>query len=82
MLSKWEIGEKETISLWNKMNKWVYKGFDITYKKLGITFDSNYYESMTYLLGKKIIEKGINKNIFFRKDDGSVWLDLKSEGLD
>ena len=82
MLSKWEIGEKETISLWNKMNKWVYKGFDITYKKLGITFDSNYYESMTYLLGKKIIEKGINKNIFFRKDDGSVWVDLKSEGLD
>ena len=82
MLSKWEIGEKETISLWNKMNKWVYKGFDITYKKLGITFDLNYYESMTYLLGKKIIEKGINKNIFFRKDDGSVWVDLKSEGLD
>ena len=82
MLSKWEIGEKEVISLWNKMNKWVYKGFDITYKKLGITFDSNYYESMTYLLGKKIIEKGINKNIFFRKDDGSVWVDLKSEGLD
>ena len=82
MLSKWEIGEKEVISLWNKMNKWVYKGFDITYKKLGITFDSNYYESMTYLLGKKIIEKGINKNIFFRKDDGSVWIDLKSEGLD
>ena len=82
MLSKWEIGEKEVISLWNKMNKWVYKGFDITYKKLGITFDSNYYESMTYLLGKKIIEKGINENIFFRKDDGSVWIDLKSEGLD
>ena len=82
MLSKWEIGEKEVISLWNKMNKWVYKGFDITYQKLGITFDSNYYESMTYLLGKKIIEKGINKNIFFRKDDGSVWVDLKSEGLD
>ena len=82
MLSKWEIGEKEVISLWNKMNKWVYKGFDITYKKLGITFDSNYYESMTYLLGKKIIEKGINKNIFFRKEDGSVWIDLKSEGLD
>ena len=82
MLSKWEIGEKDVISLWNKMNKWVYKGFDITYKKLGITFDSNYYESMTYLLGKKIIEKGINKNIFFRKDDGSVWIDLKSEGLD
>ena len=82
MLSKWEIGEKEVISLWNKMNKWVYKGFDITYKKLGITFDSNYYESMTYLLGKKIIEKGINKNVFFRKDDGSVWIDLKSEGLD
>ena len=82
MLSKWEIGEKEVISLWNKMNKWVYKGFDITYKKLGITFDSNYYESMTYLLGKKIIEKGINKSIFFRKDDGSVWIDLKSEGLD
>ena len=82
MLSKWEIGEKEVISLWNKMNKWVYKGFDITYKKLGITFDSNYYESKTYLLGKKIIEKGINKNVFFRKDDGSVWIDLKSEGLD
>ena len=82
MLSKWEIGEKEVISLWNKMNKWVYKGFDITYKKLGITFDSNYYESMTYLLGKKIVEKGINKNIFFRKEDGSVWIDLKSEGLD
>ena len=82
MLSKWEIGEKEVISLWNKMNKWVYKGFDITYQKLGITFDSNYYESKTYLLGKKIIEKGINKNVFFRKDDGSVWIDLKSEGLD
>ena len=82
MLSKWELGEKEVISLWKKMNKWVYQGFDITYKKLGITFDSNYYESMTYLLGKKIIDKGINNNIFFRKDDGSVWIDLKSEGLD
>ena len=82
MLSKWEVGDKDVISLWEKMNKWVYQGFDLTYKKLGITFDSNYYESMTYLLGKEIVKKGISKNIFFRKKDGSVWIDLKPEGLD
>ena len=82
MLSKWEVGDKDVISLWEKMNKWVYQGFDLTYKRLGITFDSNYYESVTYLLGKEIVKKGINKNIFFRKKDGSVWIDLKPEGLD
>jgi len=82
MLRKWEAGEEETVALWNKMNGWVYKGFEETYKAIGVDFDFYYYESDTYLLGKDIIEEGIKKDVFFMKDDGSVWCDLTEEGLD
>ena len=82
MLRKWENGDKETLSLWKKMNDWVYKGFEETYKNLGVSFDSYYYESDTYLLGKKIIEEGLQKGIFYKKKDGSVWVDLTADGLD
>lgn len=82
MLQKWEAGDEETIALWHKMNNWVYKGFEETYKNIGVDFDFNYYESDTYLLGKDIIEEGIKKDVFFMKDDGSVWCDLTEEGLD
>ncbi len=82
MLLKWEAGDKETLDLWNTMNGWVYKGFDEPYKKLGVDFDTIYYESKTYLLGKKIVEEGLEKNVFFRKEDGSVWVDLTDAGLD
>jgi len=82
LLFKWESGDKEIISLWEKMNSWVYKGFETTYEKLGVDFDSYYYESKTYLLGKEIIKEGLSKNIFFIKKDGSIWIDLSSEGLD
>ena len=82
MLLKWESKDKEVYDLWKKMNSWVYEGFNMTYKKLGIDFDKNYYESDTYLLGKKVVEIGLKKNIFYTKDDGSVWIDLSSEGLD
>jgi arginyl-tRNA synthetase len=82
MLRKWESGDSDTLSLWNKMNGWVYKGFEETYKKLNVDFDKIYYESKTYLLGKKIIEEGLEKNIFFKKEDGSVWIDLTDAGLD
>ncbi len=82
MLRKWEQNDPETIELWKKMNQWVYDGFEVTYKNLGVTFDSYYYESKTYLLGKDIIEKGLKENVFFKKDDGSVWIDLTKEGLD
>lgn len=70
MLRKWEQNDPETIELWKKMNQWVYDGFEVTYKNLGVTFDSYYYESKTYLLGKDIIEKGLKENVFFKKDDG------------
>ena len=82
MLLKWEASDPEVRALWEKMNGWVYKGFDATYKKLGIDFDSYYYESNTYLLGKTIINEGLSKGIFFTKEDGSVWIDLTQDGLD
>ncbi len=82
MLLKWEAGDEDTLALWNKMNGWVYDGFEETYKTIGVDFDTYYYESDTYLLGKDIIEEGIKKEIFFMKDDGSVWCDLTPDGLD
>ncbi len=82
MLKKWEAGDQEVTDLWGKMNRWVYEGFDVTYKNLGVDFDVNYYESNTYLLGKDIVQQGLEKGIFFKKTDGSVWIDLSKEGLD
>jgi arginyl-tRNA synthetase len=82
MLVDWEAGVPEVIELWNKMNGWVYKGFDITYKRIGSDFDKIYYESQTYLLGKDLVEMGLKKKVFFKKEDGSVWIDLKPDGLD
>lgn len=82
MLVKWEQGDKEVRSLWEKMNNWVYAGFDETYKALGVGFDKIYYKSNTYLEGKKKVEEGLDKGLFFRKDDNSVWADLTNEGLD
>jgi arginyl-tRNA synthetase len=82
MLLDWEAGKPEVIDLWRKMNDWVYKGFDITYKRIGADFDKIYYESETYLLGKRFVEDGLNKNVFFKKNDGSVWIDLSGDGLD
>jgi arginyl-tRNA synthetase len=82
MLRKWEAGDKEIIALWQTMNSWVYAGFDVTYKTLGIDFDSTYYESNTYILGKDIVVEGLEKGVFFKKDDGSVWIDLTADGLD
>ncbi len=82
MLVDWESGNKEVISLWEKMNSWVYAGFDVTYKNLGVDFDKYYYESNTYLLGKGTVEEGLEKGVFFKKEDGSVWIDLTEDGLD
>ena len=82
MLKKWESGDEKTIKLWKKMNSWVYEGFDKTYDSLGIEFDKNYYESNTYLKGKKIVEKGISNDIFYKKNDNSVCIDLTDNGLD
>ena len=82
MLRQWEQGDPETIALWNKLNNWVYAGFEATYKSIGVSFDKTYYESQTYLLGKEIIEEGLQKGVFYRKDDNSVWIDLTDEGLD
>jgi arginyl-tRNA synthetase len=82
MLVDWEAGKPEVIELWKKMNGWVYEGFDVTYKRIGSDFDKMYYESETYLLGKQSVEEGLAKGILFRKDDGSVWIDLTAEGLD
>jgi arginyl-tRNA synthetase len=82
MLRKWEDGDIQVIALWTKMNSWVYEGFDDTYKKMGVDFDKLYYESETYLLGKEIIEEGLVQGVFFKKPDGSVWVDLTDEGLD
>lgn len=82
MLRKWEAGDTEIVALWNTMNQWVYDGFEVTYKNLGVDFDSYYYESETYLLGKSFIEEGLKKGVFFRKQDGSVWCDLSEDGLD
>jgi arginyl-tRNA synthetase len=82
MLRKWEAGDKEIYDLWKKMNGWVYEGFEATYKIIGVKFDKYYYESDTYLLGKAVVDEGLKKNIFFKKEDGSVWVDLTTEGLD
>ncbi len=82
MLKKWEESDKETIELWNKLNNWVYKGFDETYKKLGIGFDKIYYESKTYILGKQLVLDALDKNIAIKKEDGSIWIDLRNKKLD
>ncbi|KQS31226.1 arginine--tRNA ligase [Dyadobacter sp. Leaf189] len=82
ILLLWEQGDADTVALWQKMNSWVYAGFGETYKKIGVTFDKTYYESDTYLLGKDIIEEGLQKGVFYRKDDNSVWINLADEGLD
>lgn len=82
MLRRWEAKDPEVYSLWQTMNSWVYEGFDVTYKALGVDFDKVYYESQTYLLGKDIVQQGLDKGIFFRKDDNSVWIDLTADGLD
>ncbi|RZK48709.1 MAG: arginine--tRNA ligase [Pedobacter sp.] len=82
MLQQWEAGDAEIIALWEKMNGWVYEGFNITYKRLGVDFDKYYYESQTYLLGKDTIQEGLDKGVFFKKEDGSVWIDLTPDGLD
>ncbi len=82
MLKDWEDGIEEVRELWKKMNNWVYKGMDATYARMGISFDKVYYESETYLLGKKLVEEGLRSGVFFQKDDGSVWCDLSEDGLD
>lgn len=82
MLQKWEAGDAETVALWETMNAWVYKGFDETYKNLGVDFDNLYYESQTYLLGKEFVAEGLKSGVFFQKEDGSVWCDLTEDGLD
>ena len=82
MLRDWEAKDTEVLKLWETMNEWVYAGFNETYKALGVDFDKNYYESNTYLLGKEVVAQGIEKGVFFKKEDGSVWCDLTAEGLD
>ena len=82
MLKRWEDGDKEVRDLWEKMNGWVYAGFDETYRRLGVGFDKVYYESQTYLLGKELVQKGLDMGVLFRKEDGSVWCDLTADGLD
>ncbi len=82
MLLKWEQGDAPTIDLWKRMNSWVYEGFDTTYKKIGSDFLKTYYESNTYLLGKELVEKGLEKKVFYQKEDSSVWIDLTADGLD
>ena len=82
MLKRWEEGDKEIRSLWERMNGWVYAGFDETYRKMGVSFDKIYYESNTYLLGKELVQKGLDLGVLFRKEDGSVWCDLTDAGLD
>lgn len=82
LLRLWEQGDPETVALWKQLNDWVYAGFDATYRSIGVSFDKTYYESNTYLLGKEIVEEGLQKGVFYRKDDSSVWIDLTEEGLD
>ena len=82
MLRKWESGDEKVMALWKTMNQWVYNGFEVTYKNIGVDFDSYYYESNTYLLGKDNIVEGLESGVFFKKEDGSVWCDLTDEGLD
>ena len=82
MLRKWEAGDEEIRHLWETMNQWVYDGFDVTYERLGVSFEKIYYESQTYLLGKELVNEGLENNVLYRRDDGSVWCDLRDEGLD
>ncbi|MEN8139129.1 MAG: arginine--tRNA ligase [Bacteroidota bacterium] len=82
MLRQWEAKNPEVLNLWETMNQWVYDGFNVTYKNLGVDFDKNYYESNTYLLGKEVVAEGLEKDVFYKKEDGSVWCDLTEEGLD
>jgi arginyl-tRNA synthetase len=82
MLFDWEAGKPEVMELWKNMNSWVYAGFDVTYKNIGSDFDKTYYESNTYLLGKEIVQLGLDKTVFYRKEDSSVWIDLTADGLD
>ncbi|WP_339879634.1 arginine--tRNA ligase [uncultured Algoriphagus sp.] len=82
MLRKWEANDEEVVSLWKQMNTWVYAGFEKTYQRMGVSFDKYYYESDTYLLGKDIVTEGLDKGVFFKKENGSVWVDLTDEGLD
>ena len=82
MLKRWEEGDKEIRDIWTKMNSWVYAGFDETYRRMGVGFDKVYYESNTYLLGKELVQKGLDLGVLFRKEDGSVWCDLTGDGLD
>ena len=82
MLQKWESGDAEVVELWKKMNAWVYAGFNATYDKIGVSFDKTYYESETYVLGKDLVDEGLEKGIFFKKEDNSVWIDLTEDGMD
>lgn len=82
MLRRWEAGDPDVVALWKQMNNWVYDGFEVTYQNIGVDFDSYYYESETYLLGKEFIAEGLKKGVFYKKDDGSVWCDLTPDGLD
>ena len=82
MLLKWEAHDPEVLEIWKQMNGWTYAGFEVTYKRLGVDFDQINYESETYLAGKAMVEDGLSENIFARHDDGSVWVDLRDEGLD
>ncbi len=82
MLVDWEAGKPDVIELWKMMNRWVYKGFNKTYDRIGADFNKTYYESEVYLLGKEMVDEGLNKGVFIKKDDGSVWIDLTGDGLD
>ncbi|HMK04185.1 MAG TPA: arginine--tRNA ligase, partial [Ferruginibacter sp.] len=82
MLLDWEAGKPDVMTLWEKMNSWVYEGFDVTYKRIGSDFDITYYESKTYLLGKDIVQQGMDKKVFYQKEDSSIWIDLTADGLD
>ena len=82
MLRQWEAKDPSVYALWEKMNNWVYDGFAVTYNRLGVHFDKNYYESETYLLGKEVVKVGLDKGIFYQKEDGSVWINLTTDGLD
>lgn len=82
MLRQWEAGDSQVVGLWEMMNNWVYEGFEQSFKNIGVDFDKNYYESDTYLLGKDVVEQGLEKGVFYKKDDGSVWIDLTPDGLD
>ena len=82
MLIQWEAGNEEVVALWKKMNAWVYAGFEVTYKNIGVDFDTYYYESDTYLLGKEFVSEGLKTGVFLKKEDGSVWCDLTEDGLD